>query len=172
MSGTASVFAWVLFAASVATGRGDDLYSGLTCTVSGYRQIDTVCLRVPKAGGPCKLVSMSPTIISGPSPDAPGSGQIVKVIQRSYTTNFAGSPAKPLPPGTVLPSPDAMEFVGMALKDLGTLTTAPGTAYTDCRLITFQKDAVIVVWTGGVLKIILSDLDAASRQRVESVRGR
>ena len=165
MRGNASVFAWVLFATTVATGRGDDRYSGLSCTVSGHGQIDTVCLRVPKASGPCKLVSVSPTVIS--SQNAPVG------ISRIYVTNFAGSPAKPLPPGTVLPSsPEAMEFAGLALKDLGTLTTAPGTAYTDCRLLTFQKDAVIVVWTGGILKIILADLDAASRQRIEAVRGK
>ena len=164
MRGNASVFAWVLFATTVATGRGDDRYSGLSCTVSGHGQIDTVCLRVPKASGPCKLVSVSPTVIS--SQNAPVG------ISRIYVTNFAGSPAKPLPPGTILPSPDAMEFMTMVLKDLGTLTTTPGTAYTDCRLLTFQKDAVIVTWTGGILKILLADLDAASRQRVESVRGK
>ncbi len=165
MSGTASVFAWVLLAASVATGRGDDLYSGLTCTVSGYRQIDTVCLRVPKTDGPCKLVSISPTVIS--SQNGP-----VR-ISRIYVTNFACSPAKPLSSATALPSPtEAMEFAGVALKELGTLTTTSNVAYTDCRLITFQKDAVIVIWTGGIVKIILADLDAASRQRVESVRGK
>ena len=165
MSCTVSVFALGLFAASVATCWGDDIYSGLTCTLSGHGQIDTVCLCVPKAGGPCKLVSISPTVIS--SQNAP-----VR-ISRIYVTNFAGSPAQPLPPGTVLPSsPEAMEFAGLALKELGPPTTTPGVAYPDCRLLTFQKDAVIVTWTGGILKIILADLDTASRQRVEAARGK
>ena len=187
----APVFALALVLAPAEATRGDEVSSSLFCTLKSVDGgIYTVGLRVPKSGGgACTVVGVSPTVISGPESPAPAVRSIL-VTSQTYSTNNAPPatppgnttpiphyparstvvPRAPLPPGIVLSHSPNEELAGMALKDLGTITTTHGAAYTDCRLLIFQKDGVIVVSAGGVLKILLTDLDAASRQRVEAMR--
>jgi hypothetical protein len=67
-------------------------------------------------------------------------------------------------------SPDAVKLAGMKLKEIGPLTTTTGEVHTWCRIVTFQKDAVIIVDNDGVFKIPLSELDTPSRKLVEHLR--
>ena len=114
--------------------------------------------------------TIPPTPNESAVPAAPSGGTAPTAPNPTYTAPSTAPSAMPFPPGVVWPYSAHDQLAKMALKDLGTITTTHGTAYTDCRLLIFQKDGVIVVSTGGVLKILLADLDAVSRQRVEAMR--
>lgn len=63
-----------------------------------------------------------------------------------------------------------MSWYAVILPAFGSLTTRSSGTFTDCHLVAFQTDGVIVLHAGGLSKIMFTDLDAASRGRIEALR--
>lgn len=167
------------------TGRAESPYRYLFCTLQGNGHgIYTVRLRVPSThSGRCEVEWPLPTIISGPQPynyppplpTRPPGTSMLPPTPPSWTSSMnimTTTPRSSQPPdsGVAPISPDAARLAGMKLKEIGPLTTTTGAVYPWCHLVTFQKDAVIVVDGDGVFEILLSDLAPSSRQVIEGLR--
>jgi hypothetical protein len=146
---------------------------GLFCTLQADGgQIYTVQLRVPKdSSGPCVLGMVNPTIISGPQPSANlDRSHLASFGAISHSTSTMFFPHPPPPANKEPLSPDTVRLSAMKMKDLDPLTLTNGNILRDCRLLTYQNDGVIVVRPQGVYKILFSDLDTPSRQRLDTAK--
>ncbi|MEI9999808.1 MAG: hypothetical protein WDO13_11965 [Verrucomicrobiota bacterium] len=152
------------------TAFTDDGYRTIFCTVHGYGEIYTVGLRVPKTGGgPCRLISASPSVISGPAPVGYHTSGNFSILTASptYRTNFAGKPAAPVP---AVPLPDPMLGLLPPLKDIGAVMTLHGQSYLNCSLLAVEKDGAIIFTGDALRKILFIDLAEATRKRIEAAR--
>lgn len=169
----------VLFAVLGVPLRADENLRGIFATVhSGKGGTCLLDLHVPKSGGgACELrhvtVATTPTVttratsrmIPLPSVGTPAAGV-------SLVAQPAPAPAPIFHPGPGISPQAAMEmsWYAVVLPEIGSLTTHDSTAYSNCRLVAFQTDGVIVLHDEGLSKIMFSDLDSASRVRIRLLR--
>jgi hypothetical protein len=178
LPGLAAILSVVLISFAIAPGAPDDsAYKSIFCTVRAIHGIDTVGVRVPKAGsGECQLISISPTVISGP-PSILIGPLIIHPTSTTVTTNVSVSPAPPaMAPGPSLAQTEVISarqmlllFVlrNLVLRDIGTLETLRGPTYLECRLLTYDTDGIIIVHSQGIAKIGFVDLGADWQQKLE-----